>query len=90
MKPGKFKIKKLGNLRYIDGFFLSCRDFYFLPSNFEPSEHLDKVKNCLKKNKSYDMIERIHRCVMNVSLWVIPDVKSSTTNKHTKFGFANL
>jgi hypothetical protein len=54
------------NLRNIDGFFLSCRNFYFLPSNFDPSEHLYKVENCLAKNKSYDMIERIHRYDKNL------------------------
>jgi hypothetical protein len=49
------------SLEDFDGFFLSCRNFYFLPSNFDPLVHLHKIENCLTKNKSYDMIERIHR-----------------------------
>jgi hypothetical protein len=35
-------------------FFLSYRNYYFFPSNFQPYAYERKVKNCLAKNKSYD------------------------------------
>jgi hypothetical protein len=35
-------------------FFLSYRNYYFLPSNFQPYAYERKVKNCLAQNISYD------------------------------------